>query len=147
MIENRIAEVLTERFKKEDLSGCFLVNVASDKKNKLTVYVDADEQLTIKMCQVISRFLEKTIEENEWMPAKYTLDVSSPGIDNPLRLHRQYKKNIGRNAAVSLKDDTVLKGKLEKVEEAFIVLDVDKNGKTEIPFENIIETKILVSFK
>lgn len=147
MIENRIAEVLSERFKEDDLSSCFLVDVSLDKKNKVTVFVDADDQLTIKMCQQISRFLEKKIEENEWLPAKYTLDVSSPGTDNPLRLHRQYIKNIGRNAEVTMSDNTRLAGKIAQVEKTFVGLDVQKTGLIKIPFEKIIETKILVSFK
>lgn len=147
MIENRIAEVLSERFKEDDLRSCFLVDVLVDKKNKVTVFVDADDQLTIKMCQQISRFLEKKIEENGWLPAKYTLDVSSPGIDNPLRLHRQYVKNVGRNAEITLSDQTRIEGKISEVDKAFIGLDVRDKGLTKIPFENIIETKILVSFK
>jgi len=146
MIENRIAEVLSKRFEEEDLHSCFLINVERQKNNKVVVYVDADDQLTIDMCRRISRFLEHKIEEESWLPEKYTLDVSSPGIDNPLRLHRQYVKNIGRRVSVSLDGDKV-KGKLVKVEQEHIEVEHDKKGMIQIPFEKIIETLILVSFK
>ena len=147
MIENRIAEVLNERFQEDDLKSCFLVGVSADVRNKVTVFVDADDQLTIGMCQKISRFLEHRIEENKWLPDKYTLDVSSPGTDNPLKLHRQYKKNIGRTASVKLDDGSKVEGKIEEVQDDHIKLLKAKGEEVEIPFEKISETKILVSFK
>ncbi len=147
MVENRIAEVLNERFEEEDLSSCFLVSVQRLPDNKLVVYIDADDRLTIDMCRKTSRFLEHHIEENGWMPEKYTLDVSSPGIDNPLKLHRQYVKNIGRTASVKLSSDEIVEGKLEAVDKSAITLTLKSKESKTISYDDIKETKILVSFK
>ena len=147
MVEDRIAEVLNERFEEDDLSTCFLVSVQRLPHSKLVVFIDSDEQLTIDMCRKTSRFLEHHIEENGWMPEKYTIDVSSPGIDNPLKLHRQYVKNIGRTASVQLKSEEMVEGKLEAVEASSITLQVKNKESKTILFEDIKETKILVSFK
>ena len=147
MIESRIAEVLTERFQQDDLTDCFLVHVEQSKNNKIVVYVDSDDQLTIKKCQVISRYLENKIEESGWLPEKYTLDVSSPGTDNPLRLFRQYVKNIGRKAEILMNDDSTYRGLIEAASDGRVMVNDEKTGPTELDFENIIETKILVSFK
>ena len=143
MIENRIAEVLTERFKEEDLSSCFLVGVDNHKNNKVVVYIDSDDQLTIDMCRRISRYLEKTIEENSWLPEKYTLDVSSPGTDNPIKLHRQYIKNVGRKVSIKLLEGDNIMGRLNIVGENSITIDVEKKGLVEVQFDNISETKSL----
>lgn len=145
MIEEKIAKVLEERYQEADLSGCFLVDVKSLPQNKLEVYIDADEQLTIDMCRKTSRFLEKQIEENKWMPEKYKLDVSSPGLDNPLKMKRQYVKNIGRKASIKLPEETMIEGVLKVVTDDEVVVVVGKEEKT-IPWSDIIETKILVSF-
>lgn len=150
MIEERLAKVLQERFKEDDLKSCFLVGVERLPNDKLIVYIDSDNRLTIDMCRKTSRFLENQIEENGWMPEKYTIDVSSPGIDNPLKLHRQYVKNIGRSAAIKLNNGESKEGKIISVEEDSIVVSV-KSGKKEVSetilMKEINETKILISFK
>ena len=147
MIEDLIAEALEQRFQSEDLSSCFLVNFEVGNKNKVTVFVESDERLTIDMCRIISRYLEKKIEEGKWLPEKYTLDVSSPGVDNPLRLHRQYVKNVGRNALVHCEDGTRVEGQLQVVSSDFITLITGSKKEVNIPFQEISKTKILVSFK
>jgi len=145
MIEEKIAKVLDERFKEADLSGCFLVDVKSLPHSKLEVYIDADDQLTIDMCRKTSRYLEMQIEENGWMPEKYKIDVSSPGLDNPLKLKRQYVKNIGRKVSIQLLEDRKVEGKLKEVKDNEVVVLVGKNEES-IPWNEIKETKILVSF-
>ena len=76
----------------------------------------------------------------------FSLEVSSPGLDEPLKLLRQYKKNIGRDVEVVTNDDIKKEGKLIEVEytagkgkKAVVVKD-------EIPFESIKQTKIQVKF-
>ena len=147
MIEDRITKALEERFSSEDLNSCFLVHVEASKNNKITVFVESDDRLTIDMCRIISRFLEKRIEEEQWLPEKYTLDVSSPGLDNPLRLRRQYIKNIGRSAKVKLSDGSVKKGKIKEITDDTLVIEMKNNKLESVNFDEIDETKILVSFK
>jgi len=145
-IEDQIAKVLEERYSQEDLSGCFLVEVKSLPHSRLEVYIDADEKLTIDMCKKTSRCLEHHIEEHGWMPERYTIDVSSPGLDNPLRLKRQYVKNIGRKAKITLVEEPHAEGVLHRIEEDSVILLV-KDEEKSIPWKDIVETKIQVSFK
>lgn len=61
---------------------------------------------------------------------KYTLEVSTPGIDFPLKLKRQYKKNVGRGFKITLKDKTIIKGILKSATEESILVEVEeKAGK------------------
>ncbi len=146
MIEDKIAKVLGEFFQEADLKGCFLVDVKSLPNSKLEVYIDADDQLTIEMCRRTSRHLEHQIEENGWMPEKYKIDVSSPGLDNPLKLKRQYVKNIGRKVSVKLsEEDRKVEGELKAVEDSKVLIGVGKKEEW-ITWSEIKETKILVSF-
>ncbi len=147
MIEEQIAKVLNERFKEEDLATCFLIDIKTSASNKLTVFVDADDQLTIEKCRKISRFLEDKIEQNEWLPEHYTLEVSSPGLDKPLKFKRQYAKQVGRTAAIVLSDGQKIEGRIRSVSEQFLTIELDDNDHREISWDDIEETKILVSFK
>jgi ribosome maturation factor RimP len=98
--------------------------------------------------------LYKLIEEAAIYPeGDFSLEVSSPGIDEPLKLHRQYLKNIGRTIEVKLIDGTQKEGELETVAAEDIILKtVTGKGKkaiTEqlvIPFENIQSTIVQIKF-
>src|SRR4051812_15883035 len=78
----------------------FLVEVAVSKHKpwKFTVVVDGDQGITIDDCAAASRALNESLESEISDP--YTLEVSTPGLDHPLKMKRQYKKNIGRGLKV-----------------------------------------------
>ncbi len=156
-LEERIRELLDTKFQEQAFQDCFLVELHLHGGNKLEVFIDCDKGVTADKCQQISRFLEGHIEENQWLGEKYTLEVSSPGLNRPLKLWRQYRKNIGRNVAVSLLDGEVRSGTLKEVHPDYILLEekqTEKVGKKkkpvsvdiELPFEQIKKTMIVISF-
>ncbi len=137
-------------------SDCFLIDIHA-KKQKVTVYVDADEIMDFNKCRAISRYLEAKIEENNWLGEQYTLDVSSPGVGTPLKEIRQYPKNIGRVLAVTWNEDSTTEGILKEVNQDCIIIErevITKEGKKkikrteqiEIPIENIKEAIVQISF-
>lgn len=147
MIEKLLSEVLEQRFREEDLNDCFLVDVVAKKNDRIEVYIESDATLTIDTCKKVSRYLEKQIEEHKWLGEKYTLDVSSPGVDNPLKLVRQYKKNVGRTIRIEDNDDVVIEGKLVYADDTKISVEPDKKPIEDRLIENIKKAIILVSFK
>lgn len=134
----------------------FVVDVvASFKGNpgKVLVIVDGDKGIGIDDCADLSRDLSKALDENNLIAGAFNLEVSTPGLDQPLKLKRQYVKNIGRNVRVRQADKTE-EGKLTAVDESGIQLTQTigsgkkKEEKTiEIPFDKIDKTIVLVSFK
>jgi ribosome maturation factor RimP len=132
----------------------FLVSVRIKPTNNIKVYLDADAGLSIDKCVKINRAMYRTMEEEGWYPdGNFSLEVSSPGIDEPLKLIRQYKKNIGRNVEVTMIDETKQQGKLLAVTEDTISIEYTegKNKKAvvitkEIPFEKVKQTIVLISF-
>jgi len=156
LIEHKIAELLTTKFLDEDLKDCFLVEIKESLSgNKIEVFVDSDSQIGFDKCRKISRYLEQAIEEQRWLPEKYILEVSSPGIGNPLKLHRQYVNNVGRTLEVKTIDGDKVKGILHSVKSNEIVIVEPASGKGKkkkdekrhnIAIENIKEAKIKVSF-
>ena len=138
-------------------SPYFLVNVGiAGVKSvpKITVWVDGDEGVRIDTCAEISRKLGQQLEERKLISTAYTLEVSSPGIDQPLKLLRQYKQHMGRKLKVTLKDGTIKTGTLTQVQEESIQLTEEKKTKkkneteppAEIKLADIDKAFVLVSF-
>jgi ribosome maturation factor RimP len=133
----------------------FLVDVKFHSNGKLMILVDGDNGIGIDECVAISRHVGFHLEEENVIETAYNLEVSSPGIDTPLTLTRQYTKNIGRNLAIKMADGTKREGKLSGItEDAVIIEETIKNkGKkaetveSVIPINTITETKVLISFK
>ncbi|WP_221391296.1 ribosome maturation factor RimP [Dyadobacter sp. NIV53] len=117
----------------------FLVDIIfkpSKVSQKITILVDSDEGITIQECTSISRRLAKQLEELEVFSEAYTLEVSSPGLDQPLILLRQFQKNLGRNLKVTLKTGEVVSGTLTDANEETVKLQLPlPKKKTKIPVD------------
>lgn len=127
MIDNFIAA-------EEDLQDCFVVDV-KQTNTKLEVFVDSDSGMTFAKCRRISRMLEAYLDEEEPLGQKYTLNVSSPGVDRPLQFHRQYVKNVGRTLEVTTTEGEKVKGELLQADAAGIRLSYKtrrKEGKRKV---------------
>jgi ribosome maturation factor RimP len=132
----------------------FLVDVKIRPGNNIRVILDADTGVSIDKCVEYNRYLYKRIEEaGIFPPGDFSLEVSSPGTDEPLRFHRQYLKNRGRKVEVLLQDGSRKDGKLVDVSEDGIILEEQKGNKKKkevvmhtILFDNIKSTKIQVVF-
>ncbi len=134
----------------------FVVDVVISHRQgpgKVMIFLDGDNGVSIDDCADLSREIGKELDENGWIENNYTLEVSTAGIDQPLKLVRQYKKNIGRKVKVKLKDRTV-EGRLAEVHDDKIILTEEiGSGKKkeerihEIAFTDIDKTLVMVSFK
>jgi ribosome maturation factor RimP len=134
--------------------GLFLIEVKSAPGNKITVLLDGDKGVTIENCTAVNKALYKYIEETQLFGENnFSLEVSSFGVDRPLVLLRQYKKNIGRTVEVVLTDGQKLDGKLLDANEEQIIIE-QKTGKgnkmttktTTILFNQIKHTTVLITF-
>jgi len=154
---DKIEAHLLKLFEEEEFQDCFIVEINVKGSSKLEVYIDADAGIDFDRCRRVSRYLEAEIEEQGWMDEKYTIEVSSPGIDRPLKFKRQYNKNVGRKLAVIDDEGHKTEGTLISTDEAQIVLEFKdriKEGKRkktvvvqkEIKFENIAKAFVKISF-
>jgi len=134
--------------------GHFLVEVRIKPTNNVKVFIDGDEGLPLSDIIKYNRALYKRLEESGLFPADdYSLEVSSPGLDEPLKNNRQFKKNIGRFVEVLFNDTTKKEGKLLEVLEEGIVIETEEGkGKKKVVeqetvlFTDIKATKIQVKF-
>ena len=132
----------------------FLVEIRIKPTNNVKVFLDGDNGISIEKCIAVNRAMYKRLEGSGTFPNDdFSLEVSSPGLDEPLKLHRQYLKNKGRKVEVLQKDGIKFEGKMLEVNEESIELEEikGKNKKQEIlrhviPFESIKSTKIQIVF-
>jgi len=113
----------------------FLVDLKIKPTNNIKLFLDGDQGITIEKCISINRALYKQLEESGLFPNDdFSLEVSSPGLEEPLKLHRQYLKNKGRLVEILLKDGRKIEGKLLEVNETDLVVEETKgkNKKKEI---------------
>lgn len=134
--------------------GDFLVSIKIRPINNIKIFIDSDEGISIEKCVRYNRKLYAKIEEKAMFPdGNFSLELSSPGVDEPLKMHRQYVKNKGRSVLVTFLDGTEKEGKLLEVTEMDIIIEqtTGKGKKAEkhqhvIPFSNIKTTTVQIQF-
>jgi ribosome maturation factor RimP len=132
----------------------FLVSVSIKPVNNISLFIDGDSGITIEKCVRINKALYKQIVETTLYPdGEFSLEVSSPGLDEPLKLNRQYIKNIGRSLMVELADGKKVEGKLIAADKVGIELEEElgKGKKKEVVkhaflFDQIKESKVNIVF-
>ncbi|QJD95894.1 ribosome assembly cofactor RimP [Mucilaginibacter robiniae] len=152
-IEQRVTELVEEKLTEKP--HLFLVSVKMHSGGKLLILIDGDQGLGVADCAEVSRYVGHQLEEEDAIADAYTLEVSSPGIDTPLTLPRQFQKNIGRQVSIKTTDGGKREGKLLALLTDHVLLEerIKPKGKkaevveSAIPTDSIIETKVLISFK
>jgi ribosome maturation factor RimP len=132
----------------------FLVDVRIRPGNNVKVYIDADQGVSIDKLAQYNRTLYRQIDEGGLFPnGDFSLEISSPGLDEPLKLYRQYLKNIGRYVEVLLKNGIKYEGKLVSATDEEIVVEQEKTSKKikevmphTISYNDIKTTKIQIKF-
>jgi len=138
----------------------YLVDVLiSEKAGKklVSVLVDGDQGVNIQTCADMSRAISEELEAEDIIEDAFVLEVSSPGVDFPLKTLRQYRKNLNRDILVTLGEGKEVLGTLLKVDDSGIRLNAKEKAKgkskkivtkeVEIPFSEIIKSIVQISFK
>ena len=148
LLETKVANLIAED------QEMFLVEIRIKPTNNFKIFLDADNGISIDRLIKLNRKLYRELEEEGLFPeGDFSLEISSPGLDEPLKLHRQYLKNIGRFVEVTELDGLKKEGKLLSANEVEIVVEEEKGkGKKKevilhtIPLAGIKSTLIQVKF-
>ena len=149
LAEERIAEL--DR-------GLFIVDLSISASNVIFMEIDSEiGSVSIDDCIRVSRNIEHNLDREE---QDFELSVSSAGLDKPLRVERQYPKNIGRELKVKTEAGDKLEGELIAADSEGIVLKTERKEKIEgkkkkeviveeipLKYTEIKEAKVVISFK
>ena len=152
-LEKRVRELVEEKL--TDRPDLFIVSIKIVNQANVTVLLDGDNGLGIHDCAMVSRHVGFHLEEENAITDAYTLEVSSPGLDTPLVLDRQFQKNIDRTLAVKLISGEKIEGVLKAVADSDITLNMNikekgkkiRNEDKTIAKSDIAEALVQVSFK
>ena len=152
-IEKRVTELVEEKI--ADRPDLFIVDIKMHASGLLTILIDGDQGIGIQDCAGISRHVGFFLEEENIIEQAYNLEVSSPGLDTPLKSIRQYKKNLNRPVSITFRNGDNKEGKLLQVDEKGITVEENSSEKGKkakmvesfIPINQIAETKLVISFK
>jgi len=150
--KNIIIKLLEQKLEGTDV---FPVEVIVKPNNSIRVFLDSDSAVTLKHCAEINKFIEANLDREK---EDFELEVSSAGLDQPLRMIRQYKNNIGKQINIITNDGRLLTGSLHAVNSETIdvaIVDEDKKTKNkskieisiiQVLFSDIKKAKRIVSF-
>jgi len=151
--KEKVQELIDEFISENDT--VFLVSFKMSPSNQIEVLIDSTDGISVKNCIELSRHIEGNFDREE---VDFSLLVSSAGLSEPFKVFKQYKKNIGKNVNVFLKEGKKLFGKMIDAEEGEgITLETTRKEKVGKKKTNIIEqhsfsfdqidkTKIVISF-
>ena len=152
--KNKVQEVLDAAL--VERKELFLIDLSINDANKISIVLDGDLGINLQDCIDISRAVENNLDREE---QDFSLEVASAGISSPLKLVRQYKKNIGRTLKVKTNSLEEIEAQLIMANDEKITIEwqarepkkigkgketVDK--KLELSYENIKEAIVIISF-
>lgn len=133
-------------------SSHFLIELSVKPGNHIMVFIDGDHGVTIDDCQALSRFLEQKLDRDK---EDFDLMVSSAGADKPLRLPRQFVKNIGKELEIVTGAGARLTGTLTEAGETGIVIEEEirktkkeiSRKRTRLEYGDITKAQVRLSFR
>ena len=133
--------------------GAYLVEVSIRGEQGSTVaeiFIDTDSGVTSGQCAEISRLISRELENSSIIEGRYRLEVSSPGLDRPLRLPRQFRRHVGRELRVVRRSSVAsspIIGVLREMTDTSLAIFVDSNAAISVPLDDVLEAYVVPRFK
>ncbi len=153
-MREKVTQLLEQALEKN--KSLFLIDYSISEANHIRVILDGDKGVSVEDCIAVSREIEHNLDREE---VDFSLEVMSAGVSEPLKLPRQYKKNVGRTLKLRTKDDNAFEGTLVSATEEAITLQwkarepkpvgkgkVTVQKETVLPYKDIAEAKVMITF-
>ena len=151
--KEKVLELLNDALKEKP--SVFLIDLSINEANKITIILDGDTGVILQDCIDISKAIDNNLDREE---LDFSLEVASAGVSSPLKLVRQYKKNIGRTLKVKTASEIIeaqlVSANDEVIELTWTAREPKKIGKgketvvkkQEIPYSEIKEAIVTINF-
>ncbi|NWF50178.1 MAG: hypothetical protein HXY49_06525 [Ignavibacteriaceae bacterium] len=149
IIEEKISQISSEIIEK---SGFFVVDLVfrgTESKRVIEIFVDGETNLSADHCAKISREIISEIERLKLIEAPFRLDVSSPGVERPLKFLKQFHKHVNRNFEITYRqalEEKKFIGRLLSIQDNYLNFLINNKDEITLSFDDIIQAKVLISF-
>jgi ribosome maturation factor RimP len=117
-------------------------------KALLRVFIETEGGVTIDDCERVSREIEAVLDVEDPIPCSYVLEVSSPGLDRPLKGAKDFKRFVGRHVRVITQEpvgkQTFFIGTIAEADDDGVVVLLPKNEEVMIPYRSISRARLEV---
>lgn len=148
LLDENIKEIVS---KVVERNGFFLIDLilrGTEHKRVIEVFIDGEKDISAEDCATVSREIDSELKDLLIKHPDYRLDVSSPGIDRPLKFLKQYIKHVNRRFDISYRSGEEIKklsGKLASIDGDYLTF-ISNNKEVIINFNNIVKANVIVSF-
>jgi ribosome maturation factor RimP len=119
------------------------------KNTVIEIFIDGENFISADDCSKVSREINNRLSNLIQQEDNYRLDVSSPGVDKPLKFIQQFPKHLNKKFELSYKQETEIKktvGKLTEVKDEILRFLLNNNEELVLDFKDIIKAKVIISF-
>lgn len=154
VFRNKVQELLDAALAERE--HLFLIDLNINDTNKISITLDGDSGVNLQDCIDVSRAIENSLDREE---QDFSLEVASAGVSSPLKLVRQFKKNVGRTLKVKTISSEEIEAELTFADDEKIILEwqarepkkIGKGKETvskklELPYNSIKEAVVIISF-
>jgi ribosome maturation factor RimP len=138
-------EIFDVQFRRE--AGGMVLRIQVDRPGPAST---VDDSVSIEDCARVSRDLSAILDVEDTIPSAYILEVSSPGLDRPLRQADDYRRFAGRRAKVVMREaidgQGFFKGRLAGLDEHDVLIDADDGRRHRVPLTAITRANLEVEF-
>jgi len=150
------SQLITEKLREiagrvTESSGVELVHVSvtgNSREMAVRIYIDKEGGVTLDDCSEVSRKVEAVLDAEDPIPAKYVLEVSSPGIERELYSLADFEKFKGRLAKLKMKQDydgqKTLVGTISDVDGSTITVDDRTSGAVTVDHSEIAKANLKI---
>ncbi|MBN1155298.1 ribosome maturation factor RimP [candidate division KSB1 bacterium] len=112
----------------------------------LRIFVDVEGGINLSRCESLSREISSILDMDDVMSGKYRLEVSSPGIDRPLKTINDFRRNTGKRIGLQLQDGRSFEGTIDVVDDVKISMVIDSGDHVKFPIDQVVSGKIILPF-
>ena len=149
-VESKTYELIEDYLYSIGYEVIYIEFVTEQKGRVLRIYIDKENGVTIDDCVKVNDLISPILDVENFIKSSYSLEITSPGVNRPLRKKEHFRKVIGEKIKVTLNEPIEgnrknFKGKLIGINNEKIILNLD-NKDFNIPFENIKKANLIYNF-
>jgi ribosome maturation factor RimP len=120
------------------------------RRPTVKIFIDKEGGVSLDDCERFSRAISAVLDVEDPIATPYVLEVSSPGLDRPLRGLRDFEANVGKLARVITKEEigkqTFFIGRILEIRGSMIKLMTENGEEIEIPYEKVSRARLEIEF-